>query len=286
MENKKLSIGKNILELRKQKGVTQEALADAVGVSGQAVSKWEGGGSPDIELLQPIADYFNVTIDRLFGRNTYNFADIGGKVVAYLRSISDSDERFRKVFELCWLIEFANFGSMKLHPPPNEELHIPDIPDINALHGRQFSQILIDGGITSLGMNNDLRYFIVMPQPEEGWGKTLHYKEAYKDMFALLADEATLKTLFFLYARVENKPFTPKFIEQHLGIVEEEAVTILEGLKKFVHTSEIEFDDEVKTVYNFNENPAFIPFLTFLEELLDRPNSFTCYQGGRTKSYL
>jgi len=286
MENEKMSIGKNIAELRKQKGVTQEILADAVGVSGQAVSKWEGGGSPDIELLQPIADYFDVTIDRLFGRSTHNFTDISGKVASYLRSTDDMDERFRKVFELCWLMEFATFGSMKLHPPPNEEWHIHSIPDINALHGRQFSQILIDGGITSLGMNNDLRYFLAMPQPEEGWGKVLYYKDAYKDMFALLADEETLKTLFFLYSRNENKPFTPKFIEKHLGIMEEKAVAILEGLEMFIYASEIEFDDEIKTVYNFDENPAFVPFLTFLEELLNKPNSFTCYQSGRTKSYL
>ena len=58
-------IGLNILALRKQKGTTQEELARYAGVSAQAVSKWENGGVPDIELLPKIADYFEVSIDRL-----------------------------------------------------------------------------------------------------------------------------------------------------------------------------------------------------------------------------
>lgn len=62
-----LSIGKVIFELRKKNGVTQEQLANAVGVSVPAVSKWETGNSyPDITLLMPIARYFGVTVDDLF----------------------------------------------------------------------------------------------------------------------------------------------------------------------------------------------------------------------------
>ncbi len=63
-----LSIGQIISELRKSKGSTQEELANAVGISAQAVSKWENGGMPDTELLPAIADFFDIPIDRLFGR--------------------------------------------------------------------------------------------------------------------------------------------------------------------------------------------------------------------------
>jgi len=44
------AIGKQIASLRKEKGARQEELAKYVGVSAQAVSKWENGGVPDIEL--------------------------------------------------------------------------------------------------------------------------------------------------------------------------------------------------------------------------------------------
>lgn len=63
------SIGENIAVLRKNKGMTQEALASAIGVSSQAVSKWENGTNlPDVALLPILADIFEVNIDRLFGR--------------------------------------------------------------------------------------------------------------------------------------------------------------------------------------------------------------------------
>ena len=61
-----MKIGSNIAALRKEKGITQEELANALGVSAQAVSKWENNSScPDVSLLTVIADYFGVTVDAL-----------------------------------------------------------------------------------------------------------------------------------------------------------------------------------------------------------------------------
>ena len=62
------TIGENIAMFRKQKGLTQEALASAIGVSAQSISKWENNTNmPDIMLLPIIADVFDIRIDVLFG---------------------------------------------------------------------------------------------------------------------------------------------------------------------------------------------------------------------------
>ena len=54
---------------RRNLGLTQEGLAQKLGVTNQAVSKWESGQScPDIALLPALADIFGITIDQLFGR--------------------------------------------------------------------------------------------------------------------------------------------------------------------------------------------------------------------------
>ena len=61
-----LKIGEKIKELRKKADVTQERFAEYLGVTSQAVSKWEvESGYPDIELLPSIANFFCITIDEL-----------------------------------------------------------------------------------------------------------------------------------------------------------------------------------------------------------------------------
>ena len=63
------NVGETIATLRKEAGLTQENLANMLGVSSQAVSKWETGTTmPDIMLLPLIADVFDTDIDTLFGR--------------------------------------------------------------------------------------------------------------------------------------------------------------------------------------------------------------------------
>lgn len=61
------TMGNRLCTLRKQRNLTQDQLAEAMGVSAQAVSKWENDIScPDIAMLPNLADYFQVSIDSLF----------------------------------------------------------------------------------------------------------------------------------------------------------------------------------------------------------------------------
>ena len=68
-ENVNESMGAIIARKRKELGLTQEQLAGELGISYQAVSKWENElSSPDISTLPLLADLFDITIDELFGR--------------------------------------------------------------------------------------------------------------------------------------------------------------------------------------------------------------------------
>ena len=63
-----IKLGEQMRELRRRNGITQEDLARALGVTAQAVSRWEKGVCyPDMELIPSMANYFSVSIDGLFG---------------------------------------------------------------------------------------------------------------------------------------------------------------------------------------------------------------------------
>jgi transcriptional regulator with XRE-family HTH domain len=65
-----LHIGNNIRRLRRERNLTQEEVAAHLGISFQAISKWErGDGYPDITLLPALASYFQTTTDELLGVN-------------------------------------------------------------------------------------------------------------------------------------------------------------------------------------------------------------------------
>ena len=59
-------IGKFILKLRKEKNMTQQELADKIGVTDRAISKWENGrGMPDLSLMKPLCEELGITINEL-----------------------------------------------------------------------------------------------------------------------------------------------------------------------------------------------------------------------------
>ena len=65
---KEINLGRILIENRHKRGITQEELAEYIGVSKAAVSKWEIGMTyPDISLLPRLASYFNISIDELMG---------------------------------------------------------------------------------------------------------------------------------------------------------------------------------------------------------------------------
>ncbi len=67
---------KNLKKLRAEYGISQQQLADVIGVSRQSINKYENHNvEPDIETLGAMADYFNVSIDYLVGHDNARSSD-------------------------------------------------------------------------------------------------------------------------------------------------------------------------------------------------------------------
>ena len=107
----KLMIGENLRRLRREKDITQEQLAEVLGVSDQSVSRWENDACyPDMELLPTMAKFFETSVDKLLiiraemsHRCRSNICHFKGRH-AVSRSICIS---FRDIFDqLCAVILF------------------------------------------------------------------------------------------------------------------------------------------------------------------------------------
>ena len=84
------NVGKRILEVRNKRNYTQEELAERLGVTYQAISKWENdSGMPDISQIVPLATIFDVSTDFLFGLDHTSEAEDALKIVSIANSIQE-----------------------------------------------------------------------------------------------------------------------------------------------------------------------------------------------------
>ena len=88
-----IKVNEHIAFLRKQKGLTQEELANALGVTNQAVSKWESAQCcPDIQILPDIASFFDVSVDELLGYKAADgLGDICLKIKDYFLTLPEKN---------------------------------------------------------------------------------------------------------------------------------------------------------------------------------------------------
>ena len=114
----KFMVSMRIRELRKQAKLSQEMMAEKIGVSRQAITKWETGlGVPDIENLVAIADLFKLSLDELMGR------DIEHETLAkdYLyESVTEYDIDGKKNFD----ISFMGANKLKLYAYEGEKVKV------------------------------------------------------------------------------------------------------------------------------------------------------------------
>jgi len=145
---KKVNIAKNISDLRRKKGVTQEQMASALNVSAQAVSKWETDTClPDTQTMPLIADYFGVSVDYLYYGSDMTYDDIYEKVFEKIKAhrvqmSADAFEDTLKIFGCAHHgISWGNLRSrdMTIY---DEVAHISGENGVSVITGRGFGALV------------------------------------------------------------------------------------------------------------------------------------------------
>lgn len=258
------TLGRKIKEYRVKRGITQEELGNLVGVTTQAVSKWERGGTPDAELLPNIARALGVSIDALFDMEQEVGSRLEDMIIEELYSKEDK-EAFERAVSLCIAIEFGLFKINSLKNKAAAEM-MDSVNDEN--DHEYYSTLLTDDGLVRVRLSQNGRYFFIMPEPVIGYRSFLENIEDLSKTFRLLADKDTLKILFFMYQRI-NKKSSSELIAEGVGVSVEKVEKLMEQLKEFniVECSEVETVSGDLKAYAMHKEATIVPLLTFAREL-------------------
>ena len=267
-----MNIGNRIKELRVKNKVTQEELAKALQVSTQAVSKWENGGSPDLELVPSIATYFNVTTDYLLDMKDSDIANIDKKAAKYIQSF-DLENRMNVVYDLAFKMSIATRGN-----------EIENQEEFNELikNDDMFSTIIGTEGIaiTSLVQNNKI--FMCLPKDDlSDYSKMLISRDQQRKFCEYLSDELFYNVLVFLHSR-NGGNFTEQLLIDNLNITFDEARSVLEKMKEFkiVDCSNVPINDTTIELYAVLQNPQIVGLIAMLDMVVNKPNAYCYYYGG------
>ena len=166
----KFMISMRIRELRKQAKLSQEMMAEKIGVSRQAITKWETGlGVPDLENLVAIADLFKLSLDELMGRDIEH--ETLEKDYLY-ESVTEYDIDGKKDFD----ISFMGANKLKLYAYEGEKVKVILLSDTIADIQKELKTKIDDikrkididikrvGNLSETVAKNELTIKILIPQ--------------------------------------------------------------------------------------------------------------------------
>lgn len=208
-----MTFAENIRKFRTHCNLTQEALGERVGVSGQAVSKWETSDAyPDPTLLPALADALGVTVDALFGHETQSLERLTEEFAAML-SGKTREEQYRLRFEVLAAL-FRTYAGRKTVFPHPEEYHQFDM--------RQ--------AVGFLSENEEFPYLTYSLEPKDGW-RSVCEDERIPDFLAEIGDPDVFRCVLWIFGH-EAKPIEASLLVKRAGADPARTDEILKKLVK------------------------------------------------------
>lgn len=269
------NLGEQIACLRKQKGFTQEALGLALGISAQAVSKWEHGGAPDVTLLPALAQCLDCSIDALFGVGSLEHTGVEEAIVHTLRACPES-QRFELAYDYCWAIQNGVLPDVAFSNNVVEALsnlsRLQDNAPQSVGQAPYRSQIATDQGAAQMNLRACFHWFFLAPQPEDGFAAQLPDPLSFEAFFRDLAVPGVGRLFCLLFQR-EAIPFTLEYAAEQLALPVAEVQQALAVLVKY----ELLECSKLCDTYTFQLGIGLdlLPLLLFSGQMMARHHDMT-----------
>ena len=282
----------NLQALRKKKGVTQEQLASYLGVSPQAVSKWENGSYPEGDLLPKISEYFEVSISYLYGQETEKKSIeqmimdelYATHVKEGLENGSVHKEYFEKILDMVWAGQIACWKNNKYY-------YKRGVPEKGI---RTASVVSDDVGFGYFNLNLEKQYYALVREPEDGFMNNIKLTEGLRYFFKKLGEPGVLEILFFLMSEQWNEAVSVSTLSEIIGMEEDKVQKIMdEMIANDMNGRVLACINVVKAngsekAYSI-EHSGVVPFILMLlsaDSLMYPPYGYTMQVGGRSKAWF
>lgn len=274
-------IGEQITRYRKALNMTQEELGKAVGVSTQAVSRWENGGAPDVALLPAIADKLGVTIDALFGREGGERVDVHDVVARWLASLPQKD-RFDQLCRLNWTAFKSMVAGFGTFPDVGYMEHAEMVDETSDESRLASSQVWLEGGFMLDIHAQDMSFSTVWPRPKKGYDAYFAPRDQYRRLFAVLARPGCLELLERLLSYSTRYYVSGAFAET-LDRPVAEIEAILDELYELhiIHEAELQLEGGISKAYSIYSGVTLVPFLYMARCMMQYGQNLVNVGGGK-----
>lgn len=272
------TLSERIAALRKERGLTQEQLGKMVGVSYQAVGKWEKGGAPDVELLPTLAGQLGVTIDALFGLDGGEQVDVEDTVRRWIVTIPKG-QRLNELCRLVWsamgpavLLENRDYKTAPEFPRESR-CEWMDEADGKLYPVLRRTSVFQEGGLV-FGVNaDDMSFVSIWPEPEAGYEAFMAKNNVCRELFQVLAMPHCLELLEYLHSKParDYRHYTPGAVAKALSIEVQEAEKLIKALTDLgmMKPATLETEDGVCHSFRTWGYDAIVPLLYFARWLTE-----------------
>ncbi len=283
--------GLQFAKLRKKKNITQEQIAAYLGVSPQAISKWENGSYPNGDLLPRIADYFGVSIDYLYGREKKEVS-LEQQILESVKLSEEKDgsnyeARFEHIFRYIWAMQLSFWANGQCYSERKREEKYPIT----------VSSVTNQSGFSFMRLNKDLEYYAVMKEPEGGFSSYFQVNDRLAELFAFLGKKENLKVLFFVLSLETTECMGAATIARRLKLPEEcvkKALEYLSGVQgkdgegMLGELKLVDEHDRQEKAYIRREasSAVMLLLLAAAESILNSANNYSLQVDGRVKGWL
>ena len=247
-----MTFAESVRRYRTEAGLSQESLGEMIGISGQAVSKWETTNSlPDPALLPALADALNVSLDALFDRRSDDPADLYRTIAGWIGSYPE-EERMEQLFRVTDAAFRAALGGVPAPLLPDPEADEDKTEGRLAHYSWQINRQDANGVLYDTA---DFPFVSLALEPAKGWASVME-DERIPGWFACLADPDVYRCVLYLCRHEPSHTELPILMRKS-GIDPARAEEVGGLLKKlgFVSVETVSVngrDRRIATLWNMN----------------------------------